>query len=53
MVSTKDLPWPMIPGNWESISDKCFIGQHFTDSVSCCYLLTNQGPGTSYLCFII
>ena len=33
MVSTKDIPRPMIHGNWESVSDKCFIGQHFTDSV--------------------
>ena len=29
-----DLVAPMIPGNKESLSDKCFIGQHFTETVS-------------------
>ena len=28
-----ELPPPMIPNNLESISDKCFIGQHFTAKV--------------------
>eukprot|EP00195_Chlamydomonas_chlamydogama_P016102 CAMPEP_0202891718 /NCGR_PEP_ID=MMETSP1392-20130828/1712_1 /ASSEMBLY_ACC=CAM_ASM_000868 /TAXON_ID=225041 /ORGANISM="Chlamydomonas chlamydogama, Strain SAG 11-48b" /LENGTH=508 /DNA_ID=CAMNT_0049575555 /DNA_START=27 /DNA_END=1553 /DNA_ORIENTATION=+ len=27
------LPQPMIPNNFESVSDKCFISQHFTDTV--------------------
>lgn len=27
------LPAPMVPGNYESISDKCFIGMHFVDTV--------------------
>ena len=28
------LVQPLIPGNRESRSDKCFIGQHFTETVS-------------------
>lgn len=27
------LPQPMIPNNYESKGDKCFIGNHFTDVV--------------------
>lgn len=27
------LPLPMIPHNYESKSDKCFIGTHFTEAV--------------------
>ena len=32
-VATSVLPLPMIPGNLESVSDKCFIGSHLTETV--------------------
>lgn len=32
-VASAPLPAPMIPGNFESLSDKCFIGQRFKDTV--------------------
>jgi hypothetical protein len=32
-VHAETLPPPMIPDNHESISDKCFIGKKFTETV--------------------
>lgn len=34
LAVAEPLPPPMIPGNHASLTDKCFIGLHFTQTVS-------------------